>query len=193
MNSMDREIVVWLNQWAGRWGALDDSVKLITNDYLVPVALALGLLGLWFFGRESKTRLRHQYVVLCAVIALGFANLAMLVFNDYYFRPRPFNGLDLHLLFYRPTDSSFPSNPAALSFALAFSVWLAIKPLGWVMLAVAAMWSLSRVFAGVSYLSDVVGGGVIGVAVAMAVVWGLPRMEPLPTAVIRMARALRLA
>jgi undecaprenyl-diphosphatase len=193
MNSVDREIVLWLNQWAGQWEALDDGVRLLANDYLVPVALALGLLALWFSGKEGETRARHQRMVLHAMIALGFANLAMLVFNDFYFRPRPFNDLELYLLFYQPTDSSFPANPAALSFALASSVWLSVRPVGWVMLLAASLWSLSRVFAGVFYLSDVAGGAVIGAAAAMVVSWGLPRIEPLPTAVIRAARALRLA
>jgi undecaprenyl-diphosphatase len=190
---MDQEIILWLNQWAGRWEPLDKAVTLLTTDYLAPVALALGLLALWFSGKDVDTRTRHQRAVLHAVAALGFANLAMLVFNDFYFRSRPFNDLDLHLLFYRPTDSSFPANPAGLSFALAFSVWMTIRPVGWAMLAVAALWSLSRVFAGAHYLSDVAGGAVIGVAVAVTVSLGMTRMEPLPTAVIRVARALRLA
>ncbi|MBM3925607.1 MAG: phosphatase PAP2 family protein [SAR202 cluster bacterium] len=193
MSGADREIVLWLNQWAGRWEVLDDAARLAANDYLIPVALALGLLGLWFWGKDAETRAKRQYAVLRAVIALGFANLAMLVFNDFYFRTRPFNDLDLRLLFYEPTDSSFPANASALSFAVAFSVWLAIRPVGWAVLAAAALWSLSRVFAGAHYLSDVVGGGVIGVASAAAVWWGLPRMEPLPTVVVRVARALRLA
>jgi len=189
----DREIVQWLNQGVGRFRLLDEVTELLVSDYFIPVILALTLLGLWFWSRHREWRARDQRAIIASVVALGIANLAILLINDYYFRPRPFLDIDLTVPFYLPTDSSFPANPAALSFALAFSVWQARKPLGWALLLLAALWSLSRVYAGVFYLSDAAAGAAIGGAIAYLVFRGLDLLEPLPTLIMRVARALNLA
>ncbi len=190
---MDLSIVLWLNGWVGRYPWLDGIVKALVSDYFAPALLGLSMFGMWFLGRTWAERSVSQRSVIKAAAAVGFANLAVLVINDYYFRPRPFVDHDLTLLFYRPTDSSFPANPAALSFALAFAVFQQRRLIGVALLAVAALWSLSRVYAGVFYPSDVGAGILIGVTssyVATMVVWWL---EPLPTLALRMARLFHLA
>lgn len=149
---------------------------------------------LWFSTDESSSSgLPAKKTVIAAILAMAFANLTVLVLNEMYFRPRPFTETDLNLLFYRPTDSSFPSNPAALSFALAYSVLREQRRFGLILLALAAVWSLSRVFAGVFYLSDVAAGAIIGVVIAWGSAWMLRWLEPLPTAVVRLIRTLHLA
>lgn len=193
MKHTDAEIVLWLNQWIGQSRALDSFMELMVSDYFIPVLLALSLLGLWFSGTTSESRWRTQLGVITAIVALGFANLAVFVINDYYFRPRPFVEHDVTLLFYRPSDSSFPANPAALSFALAFGVWESHRPMGTVLLLLASLWNLARVSAGVFYPSDILVGALLGVTVAYLVRLGLHWLDPLPTLVIRIGRALRLA
>ena len=102
---------------------MDAIGEALVSDYLIPVMLILGLMWLWFSTDEpASSGLLAKKTVIAAILAMAFANLAVLVLNEVYFRPRPFTEVELNLLFYRPTDSSFPSNPAALSFALAFSV-----------------------------------------------------------------------
>lgn len=193
LKEADIEIVLWLNQWVGKYGPLDQLFELLVSDYFIPVLLALGLLWLWFSVRDPESRQASHRAVLTAIVALGFANLAVLLINDHYFRARPFTEADLNLLFYRPTDSSFPANPAALSFALAFGVWQSRSAVGAVLLVMAALWSLSRVYAGVFYLSDVAAGAAIGVTIAYTMKFFLRWLEPLPTLVIRIGRAMHLA
>ena len=194
MNRLDVEIVTWLNKLVGRYDWLDAVGEVLVSDYLIPVMLILGLMWLWFSTSEPKSSgLPAKKTVIAAILAMAFANLTVLVLNEVYFRSRPFTEVDLNLLFYRPTDSSFPSNPAALSFALSFSVLQHKRGLGLALMALAAVWSLSRVFAGVFYPSDVLAGAVLGVVIA----WGAARLllwlEPLPTAVVRLLRTLHLA
>ena len=193
LTEVDTEVVLWLNQWAGRYQPLDSFTELVVSDYFIPVILALTLLGLWFSGKDVLSHRRNQRAVVIAIVALGFANLVVLLMNDYYFRPRPFSENELTLLFYRPTDSSFPANPAALSFALAFAVWQSWRPVGTLLLFLAVLWGLSRVYAGVFYPSDVVAGAFIGIAIAYLVTFGLQWLEPLPTLVVRIGRLLHLA
>ena len=189
----DAEIVLWLNQWVGRFTPGDAAVKLVVSDYFVPVSIALCLLAMWFAGRDPAHRNAHQRAVLRALIGIGFANLAVLAFNHYYFRERPFAEHELAMLFYQPTDSSFPANPAVVAFAAASGIWQANRRLGAVFFGMAGLWGLSRVYAGVFYPSDVIAGALIGVGISMLVALGMRRIEPVPTMVLRVTRVLHLA
>ena len=194
LKNLDLEIVTWMNRLVGRHDWLDAIGEVLVSDYLIPVMLILGLMWLWFSTDEpASSGLLAKKTVIAAILAMAFANLAVLVLNEVYFRPRPFTEVELNLLFYRPTDSSFPSNPAALSFALAFSVLQRQRGLGLALLALATIWSLSRVFAGVFYVTDVAAGAAMGVIIAWVAAQLLRWLEPLPTAVVRLIRTLHLA
>ncbi len=193
LQGIDKEIVLWLNQWAGRFVLLDKVEKLIVSDYFIPVVAALLLMSVWFVGRDPRQRDAHQRAVLRALIAVGFANLTVLILNQHYFRERPFVEHELTILFYAPTDSSFPANPAAVTFAMASGMWQGSRKLGAFLYGLAALWGLSRIYAGVFYPFDVVAGALIGVAISYLVAVGLRLIEPLPTLVLRCARTLHLA
>lgn len=191
--SLDSHIVVWLNQWVGRLPLLDSIAKLIVGDYFIPVALSLCLLGMWFVGNDSRSRDINQRAVLTALLAVGFANLAVLILNQYYVRDRPFVAHELTMLFYQPTDSSFPANPVAVGFAMATPTWQAHRRLGLLLFGLAAILSLSRIYAGVFYPTDVVTGALIGMVIAYMVAGTLSLIEPLPTLVLQATRRLHLA
>ena len=194
LKNLDLEMVTLLNRLVGWQDWLDAIGEVLVSDYFIPVMLILGLMWLWFSTDESSSSgLPSKKTVIAAILAMAFANLTVLILNEVYFRPRPFTEVDLNLLFYRPTDSSFPSNPAALSFAMSFSVLRQQRRLGLVLMALAAVWSMSRVFAGVFYVSDVVAGAALGIIIAWGSAWLLRWLEPLPTAVVRLIRALHLA
>ena len=194
LRNLDLEIVTLLNRAVGWQDWLDVIGEALVSDYLFPVMLILGLMWLWFSTDESSSSgLPAKKTIIAAILAMAFANLTVLALNEVYFRPRPFTEVELNLLFYRPTDSSFPSNPAALSFALSFSVFRQQRRFGLALMILAAVWSLSRVFAGVFYVTDVVAGAAIGVVIAWVAAWLLRWLEPLPTAVVRLIRALHLA
>ncbi len=193
LESADERALLWLNGWVGHFAWLDAVVELVVSDYLVPVLLALALLGLWFSGANPAARERNQRGVMVGMVGLALANLTVQITNHYIFRPRPFASFDVSLLFYRPTDSSFPANPAAVGFAIATGVWIWNRKAGTLLGAIAALFGLSRVYAGVFYPLDVGAGAAIGVGVSLAVSVALRLVEPLPTLVLRLARTLYLA
>ncbi|HEY2614219.1 MAG TPA: phosphatase PAP2 family protein, partial [Chthoniobacterales bacterium] len=64
--------------------------------------------------------------------------------------------------------SSFPSDHAALFFALAWGVWRASKRVGPVLLLyVIIMICLPRLYVGIHYATDVIAGAVIGIGFSM--------------------------
>ena len=165
----------------------------MVSDYLVPVSLALALVGMWFVGRDRAVRQRHQIGVFVALTSMGCASLVVFTINAMYFRPRPFVDLDVTRLFYPPTDSSFPSNAIAAAFGLAAAVWGVNRPLGTLLLIGASLYGLARVYAGVHYPLDIIGGAVIGAVVAVIVLRLRGLVEPVTTRVIKVARILCLA
>jgi undecaprenyl-diphosphatase len=97
------------------------------------------------------------------------------------------------LLFYPPTDSSFPANPVAVAIAMATGAWMANKRIGTVMYIGAFVYGFSRVYAGVFYPMDVLGGALIGVSATYLVYIVLKRIEPVPTLCLRLVRFLSIA
>jgi undecaprenyl-diphosphatase len=99
----------------------------------------------------------------------------------------------VRLLFYPPTDPSFPSNAAAVGFGMAFGIALTNRPLGALALALASLWGLARVYTGVHYPSDVLGGALLAITITSLMALALRLAEPLPSLLLRAARILHLA
>ena len=194
MADADKTLFAWINALAGRAPALDTAMGWIASDYIVPVCLGLALVAMWFIGRDAQERMRYQIGVFTALTALALSNLVVLISNAYFFRPRPFDGMeDVTLLFYRPTDSSFPSNSAAAAFAIAAVVWRINRRIGAGMFAAAAVYGFSRVYAGVHYPSDIMGGIIIALVVTAFTLRLRDLLRPALVVAIKLARLFAIA
>lgn len=194
LQTLDAQLVLWLNGWVGHWPWVDRLAQYLASDYLVPVSLALLLLGMWFAPRKPANRERHQKAVFRSLLGTGFSSLAVLVINHYFYRPRPFHHIyEVRRLFYPPTDSSFPSNAAVVGFAMAIGVVLTNRPLGAFALVLASLWGLARVYVGIHYPSDIVAGALLATLITCIMGLALRLAEPLPTLVLRAARFFHLA
>lgn len=99
---------------------------------------------------------------LAAVLARGiFTELI----RYFYFRPRPFVVFSniQALIDKNPAESSFPSGHAAFMFAIAFSVYLYNRKLGAILIAAALFLSFARIYVGVHYPTDILGGILVAV------------------------------
>jgi undecaprenyl-diphosphatase len=191
--TIDWTLLRLLNGLTGRSAAFDLLIRLLVNDYALTTALVVVPFALWFSGATLKERAQNQRGVLSAVASMFLANVFIKGLNLLYYRPRPFASHDLRLLFYHPSDSSFPSNPTSVGFCIATAVWLFNRAAGWLLYVLASLLALSRLISGVHYPSDILGGAVIGTLSAYLVVRKLGFLDRLWTIVIRQMRRVLLA
>ena len=80
------------------------------------------------------------------------------VLNQILFRERPFNQMETNLIFYAPTDSSFPSNSVAAVVGLTVPVFNAYKKIGCLMMSSSLCLAFGRIYVGIHFPGDVLGG-----------------------------------
>ncbi len=145
---------------------------------ILPIVTAVVMVA---FMQRSSSDINRTFVTALggAFFAIFLARIAQNISE----RPRPVfaNIPDFQIPFGTELDipadwSSFPSDTAALAFALATAVFLRSRALGLVCLFWAlVVTSLPRVYAGYHYPSDIFAGGLIGVISALAVARFLPQ------------------
>ena len=193
LNAVDTELFMLINGFVGVAPLVDRVAQWVVSDYLVPIALALMLIFMWFIDRDLEVRVQRQLGVFVSLTSMALSNSIVFILNFYYFRPRPFVDNDVSLLFYRPTDSSFPSNAVAAVFGLAFGIWAVNRRLGYVAIVAASLYGLARVYAGVHYPLDILAGAAIAAPVTYLVFRLRDLLMPILMLAIRLARIFRLA
>ena len=190
MNSIDASLLIWLNGLSGSVKIFDDLMRVIASDYLMPLVLSLSMFGLWFSGKTPFQRMTYQLTTLMGISALLISNAVVWLINSLWHRPRPFldHSDELNLLFYSPTDPSFPANPVAICFAVATAAWVVNRQFGWWLFAAGSLYGFSRVYAGVFYPTDIVAGALVGIGVYGFTSYLRRFLEPLVTMMVRLAR-----
>ncbi|MEK7606841.1 MAG: phosphatase PAP2 family protein [Patescibacteria group bacterium] len=168
--SVDVFLLHAVNGLTGKSGALD-AFGIFSAVILLPVLFLL-LLPVTFSAKSPSHDDWWQFVLkasTAALVAYGFVRLIWL----FVFRARPFLAFSdiKQLIAFSPELNSFPSGHASVAFALAFMVWRADRIWGIVFLILAALISLGRVFVGVHYPFDIVGGVLVGYLTAFTVRW----------------------
>jgi undecaprenyl-diphosphatase len=132
------------------------------DPFFIPLALvAIGLL-IWG-GRKGRT------MVVLALLLLFVSNAVNEGLKLWVQRPRPCHALEaVHLLVGCSTSNfSFPSSHAANATAQAAFFGFAYRPVAIPLFVVAAVIGYSRVYVGVHYPADVVGGVLVGLMCAI--------------------------
>jgi undecaprenyl-diphosphatase len=156
---MDRAIVRALNHWFSQVAWRADLDRFMSLAPLIAVIVLVILAWFADWGRAPQRRAILVIGILGALLALGI-NVAI---GHFYFRPRPFLALPgIHPLLPRKADSSLYSDHVCIATALAMSLFLTRRRLGYVAALLAVLLALGRVGAGVHYPSDVIIGAVAG-------------------------------
>lgn len=179
MNSFDLTILRFLTSFSNISPGFDRFMNAITNIELVKGGLVMALFWAAWFGRGSDERRRE--VLLATLFAAGVAlfiamSLALLL----PFRVRPLLAYQTEGMIVPPSWrewSAFPSDHATLFFALAFGLTRAAPALGGVAFIHALLVvCFPRVYIGLHYPTDILGGAAIGMAAAY--VFTSPTLRP---------------
>jgi undecaprenyl-diphosphatase len=164
LQEIDLKIFGFINGLSGNIKIVDEISLLFANDYFVPVSIGLVLLFHWIGFANSNLKECSQRRVIKSIVVMVIANAIILLLNQIIFRERPFIENEVNLLFYMPTDSSFPSNACAGSVSLALGFfdkkWIKTFLLLFVL---AILMSTSRIYVGIHYPTDILAGIFISV------------------------------
>jgi undecaprenyl-diphosphatase len=143
----------------------DDIMRFCANDLIfVMVAIVAAL----FLVPWRRRRLERRTGAVTATLALPIALLIGKLISDAVDRTRPFVAHHLRPHIHHAADASFPSDHTTAAFALAVAVFVYDRTIGAILLVAGVLIGFARVFEGVHYPSDVLGGAVLGAAVALA-------------------------
>ncbi len=161
---MDQAVTRWVNAFAGNNSLLDAVIIAIT--FGVPALVLLVILQWW--SRAERPHVRHACMAagLSFLLGLGLNQLILLFVH----RIRPYDAGITHLIISPSRDWSFPSDHATAAFAIAATFLLhRLGRRGLAFLIAALLVSLSRIYVGMHYASDVLGGAATGTLAAAAV------------------------
>jgi len=142
-------------------------MPIITNadHWRIPIVIIWLLLIIW---GKKKGRITALLVVVILVLS---DQLSSSVIKPLIGRVRPCFALEnVRLLIDQPNSNSFPSSHAANISAMATLFTIQYPKFKWIYIAIAIIISYSRIAVGVHYPLDVLGGALLGIVCAWAVV-----------------------
>ena len=149
------DIVQSIYSLIGRSSILDYLIEILA--VYLPYAFIGGVI--WFFLRHPWRESVYGFC-FAALTVIGARGIFTELIRFFYDRPRPYEILNFDPIFLSD-NPAFPSGHAALLFALALSIFFFNKKIGWLFLALALLNGAGRVFAGVHWPLDIVGGFIV--------------------------------
>ncbi|MFL0364353.1 phosphatase PAP2 family protein [Pseudobacillus sp. 179-B 2D1 NHS] len=157
---MDRSLFYYINGLA-RHNMLLDKIMIGLSKWRIYAFIFLILLSIFKKGRKIQV----IYALLSLAAALIISRILKYIIN----RERPFLTEDVHLLFLKSPSPSFPSDQGVICGLFAAFVWAVFPKWRWPAAILAFLVSISRVYVGHHYPSDVTAGWFIGILCFMAI------------------------
>ncbi|MFF7181767.1 phosphatase PAP2 family protein [Streptomyces sp. NPDC008121] len=174
-----------------------DRVMEFVGEYGIMLGLVLVALWCWVSVRRRGTLAESVSGVVGLVwapLAAGVALLVNIPIRGFVERPRPFNDHQgLEVLIGGKTDFSFVSDHATMAMAIGVGLFVAHRKFGLAAIALAFAEGFCRVYMGVHYPTDVIGGFALGTAVALLLApLAHALLTPVVSAVARSSYGARL-
>ena len=144
-----------------------DTLGIFCAEY-VPYLLVLIFLVMVFY---EEGRRRKLYLFCEAALAILVSRgLLTNIIRFFYYHPRPFETFGFVPLI-AESGASFPSGHAAWFFALAMIVFFHHRKWGAWFFFWAIVMGIARIYVGVHWPLDIVGGAVVGICSALFIRW----------------------
>ncbi|MFJ5777426.1 phosphatase PAP2 family protein [Streptomyces sp. NPDC093094] len=171
-----------------------DRLMEYVGEYGLPLAVVLLVLWCWWTVRrraDAEEAAASVAALIWAPLAAAVAVLVNVPIRGFVERPRPFlDHQGLEVLVSGKTDYSFVSDHATITMAMAVGLFVANRRFGLVAIALALPAGFCRVYMGVHYPTDVIGGFALGTAVALLLSPpAMALLTPLTRAIERSPRA----
>ena len=147
-----------------------DRVMEYVGEYGILLGMVLLILWCWWGGRRrgGEDAASSVAALVWAPLAAALAVLVNVPIRGFVERPRPFRTHEgLEVLVSGKTDYSFVSDHATITMAMAVALFVANRKFGVIGILLALLEGFCRVYMGVHYPTDVVGGFALGTAVAL--------------------------
>jgi len=164
--TFNQSAFLFIHQFAGRHMALD-AIGIFFAEYLAYFLVA-AFLVLAYYQRGWR---RKVYVFCEGAIAIMLSRgLVTEIIRLFYHHERPFSFFNFTPLI-PEAGWSFPSGHMAWFFALALTVWFVNRTWGWWFFGLSFVMGIARIYVGVHWPFDILGGIVVGLASAWFVHW----------------------
>lgn len=188
VNPFDEKVYHAINGLAGHSHLLDTIMIFFAKG--APEIYAVLFILAWFLLPKEDIRKRHTLVVSVVSGVVGL--IINVIIAHVWFRPRPFTVFpkgSYTQLVPHSADASFPSDHVSGSFGFAAATWgRSNKIISYLFTIVAIIVMFARVFIGVHYPTDVLGGLVVGI-ISSQIVWRLSRfLFPITTLLAKLFR-----
>ncbi len=140
-----------------RQNSLLDFMMIFGAEYLIFIVFVICLfLTLKGFSADKKS-------LLSLTISLTVGLILIRIIDSLFYEPRPFISYGIIPLVYQPQDSSFPSLHTTVLTILALSFFDTKTKFKQVLIMPIAWTGFARVYTGVHYPLDIVGGVFVGI------------------------------
>jgi undecaprenyl-diphosphatase len=164
--TLNQTVFLFIHQFAGRHVWLDD-IGIFFAQYLAYFLVAAFLVFAYY-----QLGWRRKLYVLCegAIAIMLSRGLITEIIRIFYHHERPFSFYNFTPLV-QAAGWSFPSGHMAWFFAMSLTVWYFNRQWGWWFFGLSFVMGVARIYAGVHWPLDILGGIVVGLASAWFVHW----------------------
>jgi len=181
VNWFDSSLISFLNYPAGRSWVLDNAVRAVSSTHLTVEVLLMAYWWVWFHQGSEASKNRTRETVVASLIAVFVAvSLSMLLAPAFPSYGRPIHADALPRLPFGVSPetthihAAFPSHHALVAFVLVTGLLIVSRPIGFAAAIYAiALVGVPPVYIGLHYPTDILGGALLGTAVA-----GVLNMSP---------------
>ena len=162
---MNTNLLLIINSWAGK-NSLLDNFMIFCASYLVYVVFAVVIGCIIYFVSKREWKALIYFMTTLAVTYVFLQLMALFNFDH-----RPFMDYHLTQLVAHASGKSFPSDHTTVTAGIAFGLlfFTRFKKIGWIVLGTAALIGFARIFVGIHYPLDILGGLVTGLIGGLAV------------------------